>query len=183
MRLSPLCLVPVGLAALVGCSDPVPPTPRGAWTVSFIDPGIDCQHMGHNTQVGDVTSNQKKAVVVDGTAGADISCAVRAAGSGFNVELKAFEKDKGLIVSVDGITAAATEEAPAPGILSYVSGTTVDAYNSSSEDPCNFYFIPNSGQNIAVGEVWFAFKCPAIVADQSTCEIQQGYALFENCSE
>jgi hypothetical protein len=182
MRLSPLGFIPVGLALLAGCSDPVPPTPRGAWTVSFVDPGIDCAHMGHNTQIGQVGPDNKDAVVVDGTDNATIDCEVRAVDNGFNVSASASQKDKALSIVVNGIPATATEMAPHKGGISYVSANTVDAYLTSTESLCDFYFIPPR-QGVAAGRVWVAFKCPEIEAEGSKCAIAQGYAIFENCNE
>jgi hypothetical protein len=182
MRLSPLGFIPVGLALLAGCSDPVPPTPRGAWTVSFVDPGQDCMQAGHNTQIGQVGPDNKDAVVVDGTESASIDCDVKAAGTGFNVYAVASQKDKGLTIVVNGITAAATEMAPAKGGISYVSANTVDSYLTPEGSQCDFYFIPPR-QGIASGRVWVAFKCPVIESEGSTCSISQGYAIFENCNE
>lgn len=183
MRLSTLCFVPVGLALLCGCSDPVPPTPRGAFTVSFVDTGVDCQHAGHNTQVGQVGPDNKDKVVVDGTENAEIDCEVHDAGGGkFNVSGSASQADKSINIIVNGITAGATEMAPAKGGISYVSANTVDAYLTSQDNLCDFYFVPPR-QGIAAGRVWLAFKCPHIEAEGSVCAIQQGYAIFENCSE
>jgi hypothetical protein len=182
MRLSTLCFVPVGLALLCGCSDPVPPTPRGAVTVSFVDSGIDCAHAGHNMQIGQVGPDNKDAVVVDGTDNARIECQVSDVGGKFDVSASASQGDKALSIVVNGITAGATEEAPMPGGISYVSANTVDAYLTSKENPCNFYFIPPR-QGIASGRIWAAFKCPKVESEGSVCQIAQGYVIFENCNE
>src|SRR5690348_14524757 len=117
MRLSPLCLIPFALLTFAACSDPVPPTPRGAWTVIFSDLGIGCAQNSHATRVGDVDASNKKQVITDGTEGAKISCQVSAAGSGFDVDASANQSDKFLIIAVKGLTAAATKDAPMPGVL------------------------------------------------------------------
>lgn len=186
MRLSPLCLLTIALATCgLSCSDPVPPTPRGAWSVSFVQKSaVDCKQAGHNTLVGSVTSNTKTAVVTDGTNGAHVSCTVSDLGNGnFSVSAQESQADKFLNIVISSIAATATETAPAPGGIGYASANTVKTYTTDDMTPCNFYFVPNSGEGVAAGKVWVAFKCPAIVADGSTCEIQQGYAIFENCSE
>lgn len=183
MRLSHLGFVPVALATVVGCSDPVPPTPRGAFTVSFADPGIDCSIGPHNAQVGSVLMDRKDKVVVDGTEDARIDCTVTPAGSGFKVSASARQKDKGLFLEVPSISPGATEETPATGGLSYSSATTADAFNNSDDEPCQFYFIPGTGEGVSAGKVWLAFKCPTVVSDGNECAIAQSFAIFENCSE
>lgn len=186
MRLSPLCLLTLALATLgLSCSDPVPPTPRGAWTVSFVQQSaVDCKQAGHNSQVGAVTSNTKTSVITDGTDSTHVSCTVSDVGGGnFSVNAEAQKSDKYLNIVINKISAAATEAAPATGGIAYASANTVKTYTSDAMTPCNFYFVPSSGEGVAAGKVWVAFKCPKIVADMSTCEIQQGYAIFENCGD
>ncbi len=182
MRLFPLGFICVGLALLSGCSDPVPPTPRGAWTVSFVDTGIDCQHGGHNAKVGDVGPSTKNAVVVDGTEGANVNCSVRAAGKGFAVDASLQQSDKYLTMLISEISASATETAPAKGGVGYSSANTVDTYTTTETDKCDYYFVP-SAQGVAAGRIWVSFKCPTLYAEGSTCAITQGYAIFENCDE
>lgn len=181
MRLSPLGFLPVGLF-LLSCSDPVPPTPRGAVSVSFVDTGIDCAHAGHNTEIGKVGPASKDQVIVDGTNDADINCTVRVAGDGFSVEATATQKDKALTIIIDKLTAKNTEEAPATGGIAYTSAKTVDSYLNATGSPCEFYVIPPA-QGVAAGRVWLSFKCPVVEAEGSVCQISQGYAIFENCSE
>ena len=43
----------------------------------------------------------------------------------------------------------------------------------------------NTGEGVAPGRIWVAFKCPTIIdgSSNSTCQIKQGYAIFENCSQ
>lgn len=187
MRLSVLGLMTAGLALLSGCSDPVPPTPRGAWTVSFVDTGAACQHKGHNTKVGDVGPSTKNAVVVDGTEGADVDCSVKASGAGFAVDASLTQNASGLSVLIGQIAPSATDMAPAQGAISYVSPETVDAYLTPPDSKCDFYFVPG-GQGVAAGRVWLSFGCHKVEAEGSVCESMQtyalqGYAIFENCSE
>lgn len=182
MRLSPLGFIPVGFLLFASCSDPVPPTPRGAFSVSFVDTGIECAHAGHNTVIGMVGPSNKEIVVVDGTSDTTIDCTVKPVTGGFSVEATATQKDKALTIVIDKIPATASEMAPTPGGIAYVSAKTVDSYLNSTDTPCEFYFIPPA-QGIAAGRVWLSFKCPMVEAEGSTCEISQGYAIFENCSE
>jgi hypothetical protein len=182
MRLSPLGFLPVGFLLFASCSDPVPPTPRGAFSVSFVDSGIECAHAGHNTVIGMVGPSNKEIVVVDGTSDTTIDCTVKAVEGGFSVEATATQKDKALTIILDKIPTTASEMATTAGNISYVSAKTVDAYGNATGFPCEFYFVPPS-QGIAPGRVWVSFKCPKVEAEGSTCTISQGYAIFENCSE
>lgn len=185
MRLSPLCLIPVAFVTLASCEGNVPPTPRAAWSVTFVDTGVDCAHMGHNSLVGKVTSNRKDAVITDGTDDTDVKCTVSPSGSGYNVDASASRKDLYLNILINGITSGATEAAPALGGLAYSSAITADAYTAtaSGDTACKYYFIPGSGEGVDKGKIWVAFQCPIVTTEGSTCAIQQGYAIFENCSE
>ncbi|MCK6588650.1 MAG: hypothetical protein HUU21_18975 [Polyangiaceae bacterium] len=183
MRLSPLGFIPVGFLLFASCSDPVPPTPRGAFSVAFVQQSaVECSHAGHVTEIGKVGPSNKEVVVVDGTSDTTIDCTVKAVEGGFSVEATAVQKDKALTIVISKIADTATDMATAPGGLSYSSAKTVDAYNNASDTPCEFYFI-KPAQGVAPGRVWVSFKCPKIEAEGSTCEISQGYAIFENCSE
>jgi hypothetical protein len=182
MRLSPLGFIPVGFLLFASCSDPVPPTPRGAFSVSFVDSGVQCSHAGHNTVIGMVGPSNKEVVVVDGTNDAIIDCTVKPGTNGFTVEASATQKDKALTIIIDSIADTATEQAPGKGNIAYVSAKTVDSYLNSTGSPCEFYFI-KPAQGVAPGRVWVSFKCPQIEAEGSVCAISQGYAIFENCSE
>jgi hypothetical protein len=166
---------------LASCSDPVPPTPRGAWTVSFIDPGIECQHAGHNAQVGEVTDRTKQTLLSNGQDDAEVECIVSGSGS-FKVDASAYQSSKLLKIVVPSLTSAATIDAPAKGTVAFASPNTVKSYVSPSNS-CDFYFVEGSGEGVGEGKVWVAFKCEEIrLANESVCEIQQGYAIFENCS-
>lgn len=179
-------LLPVlGLLPLIGagCSDPVPPTPRGAWSVSFISPNANCPVSGHNAKVGDVTDHTKERVIVDGEDNVSVDCTVSGSGS-FNVSANAIDNANGLAftMAVEGISPSATLDKPATGGVSFSSPTTGgEPAQSNSMDPCIFYFIPDSGEGIDAGKIWVAFQCPSMQLDMGTCAIQQGYAIFENC--
>lgn len=184
MRLAALALLPLpALAFAAGCSDPVPPSPNAAWSVSFIDPGLDCAIKGHNEQVGQVDSHKKPTVVTDGIDGAEVQCTVKGDGT-YSVDGRARHKGRALSVKIASISSSATEEAPAAGIVSYSSANTAgDPYVSPPDTPCQFYFVKGSNEGVAKGKVWAAFKCPLVESEGSLCEITQGYVLFENCSD
>lgn len=178
-------LSPFAIALLAACSDPVPPTPQGAWTVTFISPGPECSIMGHNMLMGSVTSDKKEKVYFDGEVDneigtASVECSVIGTNT-FRVDAKATIGGRGLQFIIDSISKAATEENPVPGRLSYASEKTATAFQSPTDSPCQFYFTDKTNEGVAAGRIWVAFKCPQITGQMSTCEIQQGYAIFENC--
>ena len=78
-----------------------------------------------------------------------------------------------------------SKTAPAKGTLSYFSVETADVpYTADATSPCNFYF-DGATETVTPGKVWLAFDCP-IIADASTgstCAIQSGHAVFEDCKE
>src|SRR6478752_4289524 len=81
-------------AGLVSCNDPVPPTPQGAWSVSFQPQdgnAAACQIAGHNASVGGVTDHTKDHLIANGVSEAgpgessDLSCSVTGTGK-FDVD-------------------------------------------------------------------------------------------------
>jgi hypothetical protein len=176
-------LVPLAVA-LAGCSDPVPPTPQGAWNANF-GPSADatsCMVAQHTAGLGKVNPNDYASVVsvVAGTDSTDLRCSVTGDKT-FEVHGHAERKGIGLDISIPKITASASEQSPASGTVSFVSDKTVQAYVSDPANPCQFYFAdPKEG--VSAGKVWVAFKCPNVSITMSTCQISQGFAIFENCT-
>jgi hypothetical protein len=86
-----------------------------------------------------------------------------------------------LEISVSGITAFATAAQPAIGKVSFESVATADEPYAS--DACNFYFTAGTPESVAPGVIWMSFDCPMLTngPSQSTCGLQQGVVLFENC--
>ena len=174
----------VGLACLTGCSDPVPPTPQGAWSVSWVqgDP-VACGIPTHNSDVGKVSAADREVVVVDGIDGARVSCEVTGAGK-FNVHGKASHEGVALEIKITDLDASATEDAPRPGQAAYSSQakTAGNVFISDTAEPCNFYFTPETKEGVSEGKIWVAFHCPKMLQENNICSIQQGYALLENCA-
>jgi hypothetical protein len=186
MNLARLGLVPVfGLLPVVsfGCSDPAPPTPRGAWRVSFVDPGLDCPIAGHDAFLGKVDASTEGAVIVDGQDKTSISCSVTGSGS-FNVSAKGDNLSTAqggiLDIKINGISSAATRESPALGTVAFASTETGGSAATSSE-PCHFWFVPNTKEGVDTGKIWVAFECPKMLIQGGSCQIAQSYAAFENC--
>jgi hypothetical protein len=133
----------------------------------------------HTSSVGSVTADTKVAVVLNGDAGASVTCTV--AGSGpFSVNAQASQNDKSLSISIPSIAPSASQQAPAMGQLAYSSAKTAGNPYSGA---CALWFTASTPETVAPGKVWLTFACPALVSGMSTCPIQQGYALFENCNQ
>jgi hypothetical protein len=190
MRLASLGLrigvIPLAIAA-GSCSDPVPQTARGAWTVSWNDPGVDCNVAGHNTKVGDVDDSHKNTVVIDGEAGAEVQCSVTGSGT-FTVDAHARLSGplRYLQISIPGIAPGTTVDKAAKGTVAYANstqpGTAGETYVSPQDNACEFYFA-NGNQTVDAGKIWVTFTCPAMVNGSDTCAITRGYALFEDCDD
>ncbi len=171
------------LAGAAGCSDPVPPTPQGAFQATFVSDSASCMIAGHNTAVGAVTSSTKDKVLVSGIDGADIECTVSGSGT-FSVQAKITQNGQGLEINIPKLTAGATKDSPATGSVNYASAkTSGTVFTSTTDTPCNFYFSDDQ-QGVASGRVWITFDCPKVIqGTMKTCKIGPGFAIFENCSE
>jgi hypothetical protein len=181
-----LPLLPLlAIAAATGCSDPPPPVPEGAWSINFqpLEDFTSCSIQQHVIGVGMVSDIKQTKLVADATSGAAVSCSVTG-DSKFEVRAEASQMGTKLQLSVDNLVKSATPDAPVLGTLSYVSSTTGKPYITDRDSPCQFYFVPNSGEAVAPGSVWVAFKCPKLIENggMSTCQITDGYASFKNCT-
>lgn len=189
MSLRRLGFVPVlGLLPLLGfgCSDPPAPLPRGAFHLHYNSPTFEqCAVTSHYGDVGLVTESTHDKVVVDGEGGAAIDCSVTGNGP-FAVSASASgttgDKSFSFLMTIGDIRGSATEAEPAKGAVSFSSKqTSYEVSSSDSAEPCIFYFNAEGGQTIAAGKIWVSFKCPKMVLDTKVCEIDEGYAIFENC--
>lgn len=190
MRFARLALAVVSTSALAvfaaACSDPVPPTPQGAWAVTLSHDSSECTIIGHAAQVGSVSSAGKDNVLVSGELvlndPVEVTCQVTGTSS-FAVSASATLSGQGLQITIPKIDSSATKEAPAMGSVSFSSSKTASAYNNPEESPCSFYFIPSTGEGVASGRIWVAFTCPKVIDKMSTCALAESFAIFENCTE
>ncbi|WP_437955646.1 hypothetical protein WME76_29630 [Sorangium sp. So ce119] len=186
MRLARLGFVPVlGFLPLLGfgCSDPAPPTPRGAFSMNFVDPGASCNAGNHSAMLGDVTAARRLRVLTDGEEGATIDCSVTGSGT-FKVSAQARNPATAaeIRVNIPAITPAATEEMPATGSISFSSVKTGgETFVSDPAAPCEFWFVPESEQGVNAGEIWVVFECLAMLNDGYSCELRRGALAFDGC--
>ena len=172
------CLAIPAIAAL-GCSDPVPLIPRGAWSLTFQDTGSDCNVSNHPANVGTVGSDGEVEYKSNGTDNAEVECTVEPSGGAFAVSATVRFGGQYLSMNVPKLKSSATLEEPSTGSLEFATGKSVSIYGS---DECIFYFVKDNGQEISEGRVWGSFQCPAVSGEQGdVCAVQQGYFAFENC--
>jgi len=181
MRFARLAVLPALLLAGPGCSDDVPPTPKGAFSVSFQDTGTECAVKSHNTTVGSVTDTSKQTLLADGSEGAEVKCKVTGSGP-FAISGSILQAGKFLDISVGSLASGTKMEAPATGALGYAGGVETSNTYGTKDVPCNFYFTSGQ-QGVAAGRVWMAFDCPKVEAGQSTCQLITSYVIFENCDK
>ncbi|MDI1447021.1 hypothetical protein [Polyangium sp. 6x1] len=180
LRVACLAFPLVAFAFLGGCSDPVPPTPQGAFNVQFTDTGADCSIASHRSEAGAITDTKKTTVLIDGVEGASVSCSVSGAGP-FNVSAKISLGSDGINLSIPAINVGATEMSPAAGSFAFWSDRTAgDAFSSAK---CNFYFKEGTGEGVAGGKLWVSFECPEVVESQSKCGISESHVILENCDQ
>ncbi|KYF95646.1 hypothetical protein BE17_49235 [Sorangium cellulosum] len=186
MRLARLGFVPVlGFLPLLGfgCSDPAPPTPRGAYSLNFADPGASCNTSGHSETLGEVTAASRTKVLTDGEEGATVDCVVSGSGT-FSVSARARNSATAteIRVDIDSISPSATAEMPATGSISFSSARTGgETFVSDPEDPCRFWFVPESEQGIDAGKIWVVFECTSMLNEGYSCELRRGALAFDSC--
>lgn len=171
----------------LGCEEPIPPTPQGAFAVNFADTGADCPHKSHQSEMGIISATERTQIAVDGVKEAEIDCTVSGGDLGpFTVSATMrFEGTEFLSVSVPSIDSKATDATPAQGSVSFKSFTTGKVLGSS--DPCDFYIEPAGpsgvGEGVKPGAAWLSFKCPKVVESMYTCGLNESYILMENCTQ
>jgi hypothetical protein len=185
MRFAFLASSAAALAFLCGCSSSPPPPTDGAWFVSMVSNTGMCTLGDIMSETGLLTDQGEQMTIADGASNVMIQCSVAQSGSTFAVNITAQDTTAGtgsnLTLQIPSITKGATKASPATGTVSYSSSKTVDEEFASHA--CNFYFS-SSKEGVDVGQIWVTFDCPMITNGQamSTCDLQTGYAIFENCA-
>ena len=186
MRLALVALSVVAFASLTGCSDPAPVLPDGAFFLQTTqsDP-TQCMIAGNFAQVGVIDANNKNAVVSDGQDKAVVDCNVSGTS---NFDIYAVLDDTGgnsgdyFEMLIGSIGLSATEDNPAKGAVAFSAPWTAgNAFGGA----CNFWVESGNSPRIdnadGAGKVWVSFSCPGLTSGMSTCPLQTGFALFENC--
>lgn len=170
-----LILVTSGL----GCSDPVSPTPQGAFNVTFgdaIGTGIACPAKNPaQLQVGSVGSAQS-APVSDGEDGATVTCSVTKTSAGFRVSGSIVKGTAQLYLAPVDVAQGSTSNGRVA-----VSGanTAGKSYGPATGTSCEFGVI-----EVTESRAWLSFDCPHVVSGSSEseqCSIYNGFLLLDNC--
>jgi len=170
----------------LGCEEPVPPTPQGAFVVNFQDTGAACPHKSHQSIMGAVTATDRVTLLVDGINGADISCTVKGGDLGpFSVQANiVFEGTELLTLDIEKIDSKASAAMPAQGNVGFSSSVTGGDFFGSNQ-PCEFFLSPpgpsGTGQGVKAGSAWLSFSCPSMVESNNTCALAESYVVVENC--
>jgi hypothetical protein len=170
----------IGGVLFAGCADPAAPLPQGGWSLSFVDTGATCDIKSHNGAVGTVTATGETKLVTDGVGGAEVKCSVEPSGGGFKVDGRVLAMGSNLHVAIDDITKDASQDAPATGSVAYISSETQNAFGSTADMPCRFYFL-DAAEKVSAGNIWVAFECDAVVYESQTCALKAGYIKLAHC--
>ncbi len=164
---------------------PGAPAADGAWFVSIVSDTPACALADFMVETGQVDGTSKQQVVVDGKMSATIACTVMSNPDGsFAVQAQgsdATATGSTLEIEIPRITSGATMANPATGTVFFISPQTAD--NEFASNACNFYFT-SKDEGVAVGQVWVTFDCPMLSHPSTgqTCDLSQGFAIFENCA-
>jgi hypothetical protein len=172
-------------ALLLPCCGGRLPIPDGAWFVSIMSDKGMCGLSDLEAETGLVTDQSKQQVVIDGTMNTSINCFVtQNAGNSFQVQALGSDSSatgSSLTIDIPSITPGATMSSPATGTVAFISPRTAD--NLFSSNSCNFFFTSKSEGVVPGQMIWVTFECPELLngPTMSTCDLNRGVAIFENC--
>lgn len=213
MRMAPKfpCIGVLGLLGfLASCSDPVPPASRGSASIHFQGPsmaaaaaGKQCPPGVHNadapsTQLSEqrTTGNSRPAdIIIDGEKSRTFGCSVVPSGDKFVVDghmiVPAFDKDNKQLTVPTQIrvhTTIGKDETGAKGTLSVGDDATAPQVFYQS-DACAFSVkagTNNTKLAVDAGKIWGSVTCDSISDLQnptSSCQVDVGYFILENCDQ
>jgi hypothetical protein len=166
---------------LVGCEDPPPPTPAGAFAMTFSKSGPDCNLSTHNAGIGKVGQEGDPDLISDGAGSASIDCEVSATSGGFKIATS-MSDGTSLQVTVPSISTDNVDEASGvDGSVSYASSETGGDFFASGSTPCKFWVNPDS-QYVKAGTAWVSFVCDSISNEGVVCGINNGFLNVKNCT-
>ncbi|APR86593.1 Hypothetical protein A7982_11942 [Minicystis rosea] len=155
---------------------------QGAYVFTMIqeDP-FACHLAGHTAAVGQVSDKERGQVIADTVGGTRVSCTVSGA-NGFHVHGEIDDSNNTgntFELDIPSLTSDALENAPVEGTMVISAPWTAGVPYSGA---CKFHFGSAPPQGVATGRAWVTFTCPAMSdGASSTCPIQIGRAIFENC--
>ena len=163
------------------CEDPPPPTPAGAYTIAFSQPGGTCSIGSHESKLGEVGASGDPTLVTSGDKNSTTDCTIETASGGFKVTARV-AGSANLSISIPSISSQSTQAEPADGTVSYASSQTAgDVFSSQGGTPCRFWVDTEAGQYVKAGEAWLTFECPEIDSEANVCKISTSYVAVRNC--
>lgn len=171
-----LALSATTLTSVPSCSDPTPPTPRGAvYGVFNNGSGGLCPATSPTAtiQVGTVTESQKNPVF-DGE-GAMVSCNVNPSGTGFS--FAGSLRQNTTTVTFENVLVGSGQ--PNTGTVFVSTASTAGTYRPATGATCDFQLI-----GVDQGRIWSKFECANMILPGTTsakCAIYNGVVVFENC--
>lgn len=160
-------------------SGTVSSTPDGAFFLAVEQGGTaQCPIADHTAAVGEIDAATRTNVIPDAVGGTTVSCEVLGSFQAHGKIDDLANTGNYLEIDIPSITPAASESAPAQGAISFSGPWT--AGNAFSGN-CDFYFTPGTPETVDTGKIWVTFTCPGLQSGLSTCPLQIGYAIFENC--
>lgn len=181
--------------SVIGCDDPVPPTPKGAvkFRVATITPPL--KDADGKTVSCTINGNEMKMGIVDGNGHTPVdeeqgpyrvNCRVGADGS-FNGSLSG-PRTSTTTLSFE-IQGKAVQGGDAQGIHVSFADSQFGSYQAAPSSSCTVSLSTAGGDNalaVASGRIWGKFSCPRLAVvdatDTSSC-VTEGYFVFENCDE
>lgn len=197
------------LPLLAACGDPVPPAPQAAVSIHLQEydktnleyrdkrcppyrhwvnvPYQQDKQPSQQSQL--LTDSEANVRAVNGQNGDKITCSVKRSGNGFSVSGSGtgFAQNLGQklgssIVHIR-IPSIGEGDSSAPGTLAIQDDTT--AGNQYFTDKCTFS-VSGGAKAVAEGGIWGSIHCDGLTdtkTPDSACEVDQGYFVFENCSQ
>jgi hypothetical protein len=162
----------------IGCEDPPPPTPAGAFDVTLQDSGQSCGLATHSVALGVVGESGDPDLISNGADSVAVSCTVEAASGGFHVEAN-LKQTANVQINVPVISADNVADSPAEGTMNYISAET-GGQLYSSQTPCQFWIVPDA-QFVRAGEAWLTFSCDEIENEGDVCKIAESHVAIRNC--
>jgi hypothetical protein len=196
---------------LLSCGDPVPPAAQGSLSIHLSqpndpdDPKASCSPSIHwvnvpyprkKTQVQQTTELDPKVKAVNGQDGNTVSCSVAPNGSDFKVSIDASayaEDDDGKKLAPTHvhitIPKIAKGQSGASGSFSFQDNFSSTTYSSQPNLPCSFS-VQSMGDSdsfgIEEGKIWGRMTCASVPDPKSpgsSCGVDTGFFVFENCSK
>lgn len=172
--------------AMLGCSDPAAPPPRGSATVqlSQVSPpvaGKSCPSQGDPIYLGvsgvGPSGTAKGKPYSDDENGAQVACSV---GSGAEIKFSgSITKGAGSFQVGGTVTKGGTGKA----VISVYDPASTDILSSPADQLCDVQ-VDSLPLNVGEEGIWASYSCPALVSDSNPsilCDVDLSWFYFDQC--